>query len=200
MGAGPHSSTRANSSVMSGEYYDVNDFLAREHAVTVEFVDGASSLGPEVVGKRTTHISNKPTTPNGDADGDDVPREHVARVPVWWLDGELCRDLLIQETCTREVFSDDVFNKLEAENGAKILDLRSVNESYFGFAACVLSALAYFDSIAVAYRDLKPENLLIDEQGHIRLIDMGLAARVTKKSPKRRSASLANAMHSCTSP
>ena len=141
MGAGPHSSTRANSSVMSGEYYDVNDFLAREHAVTVEFVDGASSLGPEVVGKRTTHISNEPTTPNGDADGDDVPREHVARVPVWWLDGELCRDLLIQDTCAREVFSDDVFNKLEAENGAKILDLRSVNESYFGFAACVLSAL-----------------------------------------------------------
>ena len=139
MGAGPHSSTRANSSVMSGEYYDVNDFLAREHAVTVEFVDGASSLGPEVVGKRTTHISNKPTTPNGDADGDDVPREHVARVPVWWLDGELCRDLFIEETCAREVFSDDVFNKLEAENGEPASASTIVEPRYrvFGDAAVV---------------------------------------------------------------
>jgi len=39
----------------------------------------------------------------------------------------------------------------------------------------------------VLYRDLKPENLLIDEQGHVRLIDMGLAARITKKQPRRRS-------------
>ena len=47
--------------------------------------------------------------------------------------------------------------------------------------------IAYMHQASVLYRDLKPENLLIDEQGHIRLIDMGLAARVTKKSPKRRS-------------
>ena len=141
MGAGPHSSTRANSSVMSGEYYDVNDFLAREHAVTVEFVDGASSLGPEVVGKRTTHISNKPTTPNGDADGDDVPREHVARVPVVAGRGVVSGFAHSGDVHSGGVFGRCVFNKLEAENGAKILDLRSVNESYFGFAACVLSAL-----------------------------------------------------------
>jgi len=47
--------------------------------------------------------------------------------------------------------------------------------------------IAYMHQASVLYRDHKPENLLIDEQGHIRLIDMGLAARVTKKSPKRRS-------------
>mmetsp|Transcript_13813 Transcript_13813/g.42046 ORF Transcript_13813/g.42046 Transcript_13813/m.42046 type:complete len:1038 (+) Transcript_13813:202-3315(+) len=47
--------------------------------------------------------------------------------------------------------------------------------------------IAYCHSQNVLYRDLKPENLLIDEQGHIRLIDMGLAARVNKKTPKRRS-------------
>jgi len=37
----------------------------------------------------------------------------------------------------------------------------------------------------VLYRDLKPENLLIDAAGHVRLIDMGLAARISKKRPKR---------------
>jgi serine/threonine protein kinase len=39
----------------------------------------------------------------------------------------------------------------------------------------------------VLYRDLKPENLLIDEQGHVRLIDMGLAVRITKERPRRMS-------------
>uniref|UniRef100_A0A7S2C4X5 cGMP-dependent protein kinase n=1 Tax=Haptolina brevifila TaxID=156173 RepID=A0A7S2C4X5_9EUKA len=39
----------------------------------------------------------------------------------------------------------------------------------------------------VLYRDLKPENLLIDEFGHIRLIDMGLATRMTKSQPRRMS-------------
>merc|ERR1739848_326128 len=51
----------------------------------------------------------------------------------------------------------------------------------------VVCVIGYCHLQNVLYRDLKPENLLIDEQGHVRLIDMGLAARVTKKQPKRRS-------------
>jgi len=47
--------------------------------------------------------------------------------------------------------------------------------------------IGYCHQENVLYRDLKPENLLIDEQGHVRMIDMGLAARVSKKQPKRRS-------------
>ncbi len=47
--------------------------------------------------------------------------------------------------------------------------------------------VAFIHSQDILYRDLKPENLLIDQQGHVRLIDMGLAARVTDKTPRRRS-------------
>ena len=51
----------------------------------------------------------------------------------------------------------------------------------------VVCVIGYCHTQNVLYRDLKPENLLIDEQGHVRMIDMGLAARISKKQPKRRS-------------
>merc|ERR1719473_190045 len=51
----------------------------------------------------------------------------------------------------------------------------------------VVCVIHYCHTQRVLYRDLKPENLLIDEQGHVRLIDMGLAARMTKKQPRRMS-------------
>ena len=51
----------------------------------------------------------------------------------------------------------------------------------------VVCVIGYCHLQNVLYRDLKPENLLIDEVGHVRMIDMGLAARITKKQPKRRS-------------
>ena len=50
-----------------------------------------------------------------------------------------------------------------------------------------ICVIGYCHMQNVLYRDLKPENLLIDAEGHIRLIDMGLAARISKKQPKRRS-------------
>ena len=51
----------------------------------------------------------------------------------------------------------------------------------------VVCVLGYCHLQNVLYRDLKPENILIDEMGHVRLIDMGLAARISKKQPRRRS-------------
>ncbi len=48
------------------------------------------------------------------------------------------------------------------------------------FAAEILLALSYLHDMHFVYRDLKPENLLLDEQGHIRLTDFGLAKKMGK--------------------
>ncbi|KAJ3398302.1 hypothetical protein CcCBS67573_g08369 [Chytriomyces confervae] len=49
------------------------------------------------------------------------------------------------------------------------------NESAKFYAAEVVLAFEYLHSAKVVYRDLKPENLLIDSRGHIRVTDFGFA-------------------------
>jgi serine/threonine protein kinase SCH9 len=48
------------------------------------------------------------------------------------------------------------------------------NRAKFYMAECVL-ALEYLHSKGVVYRDAKPENILIDSDGHIKLTDFGLS-------------------------
>ncbi|KAJ2742006.1 Serine/threonine-protein kinase Sgk2 [Coemansia sp. BCRC 34301] len=46
------------------------------------------------------------------------------------------------------------------------------------YAAEITSALAYLHGMDVVYRDLKPENCLLDAHGHVRIVDFGLAKDV----------------------
>ena len=50
-----------------------------------------------------------------------------------------------------------------------------------------VEVFTYIHAQNILYRDLKPENLLMDADGHIRLIDMGLAQFVTPQVPTRTS-------------
>lgn len=46
----------------------------------------------------------------------------------------------------------------------------------------IISALEYLHSLSVVYRDLKPENLLLDSEGHLRITDFGFAKRVSERT------------------
>lgn len=46
------------------------------------------------------------------------------------------------------------------------------------YAAEVILAFEYIHSMDILYRDLKPENLLLDVGGHIKITDFGFAKKV----------------------
>mmetsp|Transcript_6900 Transcript_6900/g.12668 ORF Transcript_6900/g.12668 Transcript_6900/m.12668 type:complete len:1029 (+) Transcript_6900:181-3267(+) len=50
------------------------------------------------------------------------------------------------------------------------------------YSANIVSIFSYMHSMDIIYRDLKPENLLVDAQGYLKLVDFGFAKQISKKT------------------
>lgn len=50
------------------------------------------------------------------------------------------------------------------------------------YASEVVVAFEYLHGLNIIYRDLKPENMLIAQDGHIKITDFGFAKQTTQKT------------------
>ncbi|XP_056288310.1 G protein-coupled receptor kinase 5-like isoform X1 [Pseudoliparis swirei] len=66
------------------------------------------------------------------------------------------------------------------------IGVRGLHEDRVRFyAAEVCCGLMHLHQNAILYRDMKPENILLDDHGHIRISDLGLAVRLSEGSTAR---------------
>ncbi|KAH7862408.1 hypothetical protein Vadar_004463 [Vaccinium darrowii] len=52
------------------------------------------------------------------------------------------------------------------------------------YAAELVLALEYLHGLGIVYRDLKPENVMVQESGHLMLVDFDLSTKLSAKSPQ----------------
>ncbi|XP_053107198.1 cGMP-dependent protein kinase 2 isoform X2 [Hemicordylus capensis] len=95
---------------------------------------------------------------------------------------EVCSPFIVRLYRT---FKDNkyVYMLLEACLGGELWsilrDRGSFDETTTKFCiGCVTEAIEYLHRISVIYRDLKPENLILDAQGYIKLVDFGFAKKI----------------------
>lgn len=79
-----------------------------------------------------------------------------------------------------------IYLLMEYIKGSELFDVireigilsKQVGRFYLG---CLLLSLEYLHLKNIIYRDLKPENVMVDDDGYLKLIDMGTAKQLTQE-------------------
>ncbi|ETN68144.1 camp-dependent protein kinase catalytic subunit [Anopheles darlingi] len=88
----------------------------------------------------------------------------------WNTKDDCCLYMLFEYVCGGELFS-------YLRNAGRF-DAATAN-----FYACeIVLALEYLHSLSIVYRDLKPENLLLDRDGHLKITDFGFAKKLKDRT------------------
>ncbi|CAH0556791.1 unnamed protein product [Brassicogethes aeneus] len=89
---------------------------------------------------------------------------------LWCNRDDTCIYMLFEYVCGGELFS-------YLRNAGRF----STSTGNF-YSAEIVSALEYLHSKSIVYRDLKPENLLLDKEGHLKITDFGFAKKLTDRT------------------
>lgn len=69
----------------------------------------------------------------------------------------------------------ELYDVIYKQNSLSYIDTRFIG-------ACILSALIYLHDMCIIYRDIKPENIIINNDGYAILVDFGFAKKLQSKS------------------
>ena len=80
-----------------------------------------------------------------------------------------------------------IFMVMDANMGGELLTMinneRQLSQKKVKFyTACIVLAIQHLHHNKIMYRDLKPENCMIDNQGYIQLVDFGFAKKCSNKT------------------
>uniref|UniRef100_A0A915CT99 Uncharacterized protein n=1 Tax=Ditylenchus dipsaci TaxID=166011 RepID=A0A915CT99_9BILA len=83
--------------------------------------------------------------------------------------------------------SSHLYMIMEFLSGGELFSYLRVSKTFSSqvvkfYAAEILLALEYLHGKSIAYRDLKPENLMLTEEGHVKITDFGFAKKIDNKS------------------
>ena len=75
----------------------------------------------------------------------------------------------------------EFINGLELFDAIRIIGILNVEQCRF-YTSILLHVLESMHSTNIIYRDLKPENVMVGEDGYLKLIDMGTCKQINQKS------------------